>query len=550
MFRFSAGILFIAIAVFAAAVNGHTAPGQNIRRFAMIVGANNGGPERVQLKYAVSDASTMMSVLKSLGGVDNRDALLLHNPDRRNFVSALSGIKAEIQNARSGKDRIEFIFYYSGHSDNEAILLGREKVFYKELKDGIRGIAADVRIAILDSCSSGAFTRIKGGSFKAPFLLDTSFNMKGDAFMTSSSSNEASQESEAIKGSFFTYYLVSGLRGSADMIRDGRITLNEAYQYAYNETLSRTEKTSGGPQHPNYDIQMTGTGDVVITDVRRSNAGIILDKKISGRIHIRNNERILVAETYKSYGSELEIALEEGKYSVTNHSGNNIFEADIKVGAGEKLIIADEQFRSSFAEYAVLRGDRQSSADIKQKKEIMLDIDRIEHGWYIGLVNQYTRLNGNWADFVGGRGGWIINHSFVIGASGYGLVYPTDREGFTGKIYEGEEKEVNMGFGGPMIEYFFLPDKLITFAPALTIGGGSFQYIKPEEDDKDDDKEENGDIFFVIMPEFNIFVNITEYIRIGIGVSYRHSAGIDKYDLNDENFRNISVNMMITGGWF
>jgi hypothetical protein len=440
MFRFSAGIFLTAIIIVTAPVESHAASGQNIRRFAMIAGANNGGPERVQLKYAVSDASTMMNVLKSLGGVDAKDALLLHNPDRRNFISALARIKGEIQTARSGKDRIEFVFYYSGHSDSEAILLGREKIFYKELKDGIRGIPADVRIAILDSCSSGAFTRIKGGSFKAPFLLDTSFNMKGDAFMTSSSSDEASQESEAIKGSFFTYFLVSGLRGSADMIRDGRITLNEAYQYAYNETLARTEKTSGGPQHPNYDIQMTGTGDVVITDVRRSISGVILDKRISGRIYIRNDERVLVAETYKSYGSDLEIALEEGKYSITNHSGNNIFETEIKVVNDKRISIAQEQFSKSFTEYAVLRGDKQSAADEKQKKEIMLDTDRIEHGWYVGLANQYTRLNGQWADFIGVRGGWIINHTFLLGASGYGLVYPTNREGLPESCMKGMKK--------------------------------------------------------------------------------------------------------------
>lgn len=549
MFMFRAGVLLTVILLITASADSYAAPGQNIRRFALIVGANNGGPERVQLKYAVSDASIMMNVLKSLGGVDHQDALLLHNPDRRNFVSALSRIKGEIQGARTGKDRIEFIFYYSGHSDNEALLLGREKVFYKELKDGIRGIAADVRIAILDSCSSGAFTRIKGGSFKAPFLLDTSFNMKGDAFMTSSSSDEASQESEAIKGSFFTYYLVSGLRGSADMIRDGRITLNEAYQYAYNETLARTEKTSGGPQHPNYDIQMTGTGDVIITDVRRSTSGIIFDKKISGRIYIRNNERILVAETNKPYGSELEIALEEGKYSITNHSGNNLFETDVKVGTEERISIAQEQFHSSFTEYAVLRGDKAVSANEKQKKEIMLDIDRVEHGWYFGLANQYTRLNGRWADFIGARGGWIINHSFLLGVSGYGLVYPTNREGLTGKLYEGEEKRISMGFGGPMIEYFYQPDRLFTFAPALTVAGGSFEYIRTDDEDNDDESD-HADTFFVIMPEFYIYANITEYIRIGIGVSYRHSAGINKYDLDDEDFRNVSFNLIVAGGWF
>ncbi|MCK7516172.1 MAG: caspase family protein [Desulfobacterales bacterium] len=198
------------------------------------------------LRYAVSDADTMMDVLKSIGGVSDSDGLLLVNPDRRNLISAMNKIKSEISGIKQKNERIEFIFYYSGHSDDEAILLGREKIYYKELKEAIRGIPADVRIAILDSCSSGAFTRIKGGKFRPPFILDSSFNMKGDAFMTSSSSNEASQESgRAIRGSFFTYYLVSGLRGAADMIQDGRITLNEAYQYAYNETLMRTEKTMG-----------------------------------------------------------------------------------------------------------------------------------------------------------------------------------------------------------------------------------------------------------------------------------------------------------------
>lgn len=82
-----------------------------------------------------------------------------------------------------------------------------------------------MRIAILDSFSSVAFTRIKGEKFRTPFVPDSSFNMKGDAFMTSSSINKASQESDAIRGSFFTYYLVAGLRGAVDMILYGHITL-------------------------------------------------------------------------------------------------------------------------------------------------------------------------------------------------------------------------------------------------------------------------------------------------------------------------------------
>ncbi len=548
MSRFTALILATAAFAISAFDDLHAASRQNMRRFAMIVGANDGGPDRTELRYAVSDAFTIMNVLRTMGGVNDNDGLLLQNPDRRNFISALGRLKGEVAAARNGKDRTEFIFYYSGHSDGEAILIGREKIYYKELKDAIRGIPADVRIAILDSCSSGAFTRIKGGSFRAPFLLDPSFNMKGDAFMTSSSSDEASQESDAIKGSFFTYYLVSGLRGSADMIKDGRITLNEAYQYAYNETLARTEKTYGGAQHANYDIQMNGTGDVVITDIRRSSSGLILDRKIYGRIFIRNNEGVLVAETNKSYGSELEMAVENGNYRITCNSGDRIYEAQIKVGADEKTPVPQEFFSSSRAEYAVLRGDDKSSGNEKQKKEIILDIDKVDHGWYIGIANQYTMLNGEWADFVGARGGWIINHSFVLGVSGYGLVYPTNRENFTGKIYEGDEKTVSMGFGGPMIEYMYRPERVFTIAPALTVGAGAFEYVNPDDDS--DDHSDHADTFFVIMPEIYLYANITGYLRIGIGASYRFSSGINKFDLNDDDFRNVSFNIVIAGGFF
>ena len=127
-------------------------------------------------------------------------------------------------------------------------------------------IPADVRIAILDSCSSGVLTRGKGGTRRAPFLMDTSVDVQGHAFLTSSSEDEVAQESEGLGGSFFTHYLTSGMRGAADASGDGKVTLNEAYQFAFHETLGGTVDTRGGAQHPAYDIQLSGTGDVVMTD--------------------------------------------------------------------------------------------------------------------------------------------------------------------------------------------------------------------------------------------------------------------------------------------
>lgn len=43
-----------------------------VQRFAVIVGANAGGKDRAQLRYASTDAAALQSVLTQLGGVESR----------------------------------------------------------------------------------------------------------------------------------------------------------------------------------------------------------------------------------------------------------------------------------------------------------------------------------------------------------------------------------------------------------------------------------------------------------------------------------------------
>ena len=72
-------------------------------------------------------------------------------------------------------------------------------------------------------------TRVKGGhgaplrdsDRRAPFE-------QGLALLTSSAANEDAQESDALKGSFFTHHFVSALLGAADADGDGKVTLEEA----------------------------------------------------------------------------------------------------------------------------------------------------------------------------------------------------------------------------------------------------------------------------------------------------------------------------------
>ncbi len=336
---------------------GFSATKDTIHRFAMIAGANDGGPKRVKLQYAVSDANSVMKVLSEMGGILQEDSLLLIEPDREKFIFGLRLLQEKINNVKSMPGRRELIVYYSGHSDEEAILLGKEKISYKEIREYINCISADVRIAILDSCSSGAFARMKGGKMRSPFLVDSSYNMRGYAFMTSSSVDEASQESERIKGSFFTHYLTSGLRGAADMNQDGRITLSEAYQFAYSETLSVTEKTLSGPQHPNYNIQMSGTGDVVMTDIRKSSAVMIISEDISGSLFIRDKNNNLVCELRKPLGRAIQFGLEYGTYSLLNIREGKLYEAEVNLSLGKQLSITQNDFKLTDKEQATARGD-------------------------------------------------------------------------------------------------------------------------------------------------------------------------------------------------
>ena len=327
------------------------------RRFSIIVGANYGGPGRQELRYAVSDARSVLHVMNRMGGVEKGDSMILVEPSRRNFFNAVNDVNRMVSLNRSKYKRIELMFYYSGHSDEEGILLNREKIQYSEIKDAIQAIPADVHIVILDSCSSGAFTRTKGGVMRSPFLMDSSYDMKGYAYMTSSSDHESSQESDRIGGSFFTHYLVSGLRGAADMSRDGRVTLNEAYQYAYGETLTQTEKTLSGPQHPHYNIRMTGTGDVVMTDIRSSSSGMLLDAGLYGRIAIRDSGNRLVAELNKGAGRELVLGLESGTYTVINERDGILYETAVRLLPGKQGRVRTATLRSTKREHTWSRGE-------------------------------------------------------------------------------------------------------------------------------------------------------------------------------------------------
>ncbi|MBA3502857.1 MAG: caspase family protein [Myxococcota bacterium] len=329
-----------------------------LRRYALVIGSNTGGGAgRDTLRYAGQDARTIADVLRQLGGVTQLDLTLLKEPDKRELDSAFDALSKRVQAERKAGQRAELVVYYSGHADENGILIGGTRYDYARLRQRIRAVPADVHIAIVDSCASGSFTRIKGGTKVPPFLHDTSTKVEGFAFLSSSSADEDAQESDRIGASFFTYFFVAALRGAADRNRDGRITLTEAYQFSYEHTLGRTQNTRHGPQHPAYDMHLSGTGDVVITDLRSTESTLVLPPALKGRVTIVDESGRVAVELTKEAGEPLSLALPNETYTVRVENNGGEFIATITLDKlGEVELDAGTLRKATKKEKTVARG--------------------------------------------------------------------------------------------------------------------------------------------------------------------------------------------------
>src|SRR5262245_54581505 len=303
---------FVAVAVFFVTATTRA----DTHRIAVVVGNNLGGGNEKPLHYAEEDAAKMAEVLTQLGDVATDRLYLLRGRGAAELRQVLSGVGTLVGRLRlKPDDRTVLLFYYSGHSDGEALELGADRVRYPELREWLAATKADVRVSMIDGCKSGALVQPKGGVRGPAFdiKLDDQLDAQGEAFLTSSAADEMALESQEIRGSFFTHHLVSGLRGAADVSADGRITLQEAYQYAFDHTLVATSST-GLRQHPGYDYRISGTGQLVLTEVSRPTASLELPAGFDRAliVHVRRDQ-VLVEVTSDE---KRRVALVPGEYGV------------------------------------------------------------------------------------------------------------------------------------------------------------------------------------------------------------------------------------------
>ena len=73
----------------------------------------------------------------------------------------------------------------------------------------------------------------------------------------------------------------------------------------------------------------------------------------------------------------------------------------------------------------------------------------IKSGGYGAPVIKFGQIGDESAIWVGAKGGWIINHTLMLGGGGYGLVSEVDELCIGGVPY----RRLGVGYGGFIMEY-------------------------------------------------------------------------------------------------
>ena len=350
MNRFS--LTFVAVVGLVAA-RVPAARAEGLHRFAVIVGNDTGGADTRPLLYARADARKVYDILTRLGGVSVADAQLVLDGSAQDLLAALAQTERRAADAHAHGERTALVLYYSGHAKDGALRLGDSRLPLDSLRARIAASPVDVRIAILDSCRSGELTRTKGstkGARRAPAFqiqAEGPRDAKGLVILTSSASDEDSQESDLVGGSYFSHHLASGLLGGADKSGDGRVTLFEAYAYAYERTVADTAETAAGPQHPTFSYDLAGNGDLVLTDVAARREGVYLPREAPGGVYYLVDRQGYVAAEIVKNESDRRIAVPPGRYRVKRRLADRLRVGEVEVSSGQMSTLDESHLRDA-----------------------------------------------------------------------------------------------------------------------------------------------------------------------------------------------------------
>jgi hypothetical protein len=196
-----------------------------------------------------------------------------------------------------------------------------------------------------------------------------------------------------------------------------------------------------------------------------------------------------------------------------------------------------------------------STSAFAKENETLFGSGEITHSGYGAVELKLTNFGDEFAAYTGGKGAWVINNTFLLGGGGYGLVTEHLTDYNTG-INMPDEAQIFDGYGGIVLGYINNQSKLIHFSTEVLIGAGNIQYRYPNDfwnnhdwDDRRYNSLENSN-YFVIEPSLYVEMNVTDFMVVGIGGSYKFVNGVDISKTKNNDLSGFSGNFVIKFGSF
>lgn len=249
-------------------------------RWALFVGINHYHDEHIHdLRYCASDSKALAQFLLSqsrYGYSKSQTRILTSEDAEHKFATRRAILSQLLETAQSTKEDDLMLFYFSGHGacqDGEAYLIPADAsatdlfvdtaIPLHRIKQIMRDSAkARAKVIIVDACHIGVRLSPRSLTNETEDFMKSVFeSAEGLAVLAASAQDERSWEDPEKQHGIFTYYLLDGLRGSADRNADAQVTLNELANYV-TEKLSIWSSTHSFVQRPTLDYQ--GTGEIIL----------------------------------------------------------------------------------------------------------------------------------------------------------------------------------------------------------------------------------------------------------------------------------------------
>jgi hypothetical protein len=172
--------------------------------------------------------------------------------------------------------------------------------------------------------------------------------------------------------------------------------------------------------------------------------------------------------------------------------------------------------------------------------------NRQPDGFYFAFNSKFSHFDKDFGVMLGGSMAWVINRSLGIGIVGYGLA----SEVRTTKLIPDESLQLEMGYGGILVEPILFSNKVMHVTFPTLFGAGGVAYFHNNRLDYDDYDYEDADAFFVSEPGVSMELNLTKALRFNIGGSYRFMSSLDLSDLPDPKLNGFSINAALKIGLF